>query len=117
MVSSIGQSNSPGNEQREFWHSSRANTSGSRNLAGIQDPIIDQLIDLVVAAPDRESLINRTRVLDRVLLAGHYVIPNWFNPVQRIAYTNRLTKPTVSPKSGVSIDTWWFKQNGSDNAL
>ena len=117
MVSSIGQSNSPGNEQREFWHSSKANTPGSRNLSGIQNPIIDQLIDLVIAAPDRKSLINRTRVLDRVLLSGHYVIPNWFNPVQRIAYTKRLTKPSVSPKSGVSIDTWWFKQNGADKAL
>jgi len=117
MVSSIGQSNSPGNEQREYWHSSKANTPGSRNLSGIQNPVIDQIIDLVVAAPDRESLINRTRVLDRVLLSGHYVIPNWFNPIQRIAYTKRLTKPSVSPKSGVSIDTWWFKQNGLDKAL
>jgi microcin C transport system substrate-binding protein len=114
MVSSIGQSNSPGNEQREYWHSSKADTPGSRNLSGIQDPVIDKLIDLVVAAPDRKSLITRTRALDRVLLSGHYVIPNWFNPVQRIAYTKRLTKPAVPPKSGVSIDTWWFKQSGSD---
>jgi microcin C transport system substrate-binding protein len=117
MVSSIGQSNSPGNEQREFWHSSKANTQGSRNLSGIQNPVIDKLIDLVIAAPDRESLINRTRVLDRVLLSGHYVIPNWFNPVQRIAYTKRLTKPSMSPNSGVSIDTWWFKQDESDKSL
>ncbi|MFT5717774.1 MAG: microcin C transport system substrate-binding protein, partial [Oleiphilaceae bacterium] len=117
MISSIGQSNSPGNEQREFWHSSKANTPGSRNLSGIESPVIDQLIDLIITAPDRASLINRTRVLDRVLLSGHYVIPNWFNPVQRIAYTKRLTKPSVSPKSGVSIDTWWFKQDGSDKAL
>jgi len=117
MVSSIGQSNSPGNEQREYWHSSKANTPGSRNLSGIEDPVIDQLVDLVISAPDREALVNRTRVLDRVLLAGHYVIPNWFNPVQRVAYTKRLAKPAVSPKSGVSIDTWWFKKSGSDKAL
>ena len=117
MVSGIGQSNSPGNEQREYWHSSKAHTPGSRNLAGIEDPIVDQLIDLVISAPDRQSLIYRTRALDRVLLAGHYVIPNWFNPVQRIAYTKRLDKPAVSPKSGVSIDTWWFKQSGTDKAL
>lgn len=110
MVGGIGQSNSPGNEQREFWHSSKANVEGSRNLAGISSPAIDQLIELVISAPDRQSLITRTHVLDRVLLAGHYVIPNWFNPVERIAYSNKLAHPEVSPKSGVSIDTWWFKQ-------
>jgi len=109
MVSGFGQSNSPGNEQREYWHSSKSNAPGSRNMAGISDPVIDKLIDLVISAPDRVSLVTRTKVLDRVLLAGHYVIPNWYNPVERIAYTKHLAKPTISPKSGVSIDTWWIK--------
>lgn len=108
-VGGFGQSNSPGNEQREYWHSSKANAPGSRNLAGISSPAIDTLIELVISAPDRESLITRTRALDRVLLAGHYVIPNWFNPVERIAYSHKLAHPEVTPKSGVSIDTWWFK--------
>jgi len=109
IVAGFGQSNSPGNEQREYWHSSKATQPGSRNLAGISDPIIDELIELVISAPDRESLIQRTRALDRVLLSGHYVIPNWFNPVDRIAYNHKLARPKVSPKSGVSIDTWWMK--------
>jgi microcin C transport system substrate-binding protein len=110
MVGGFGQSNSPGNEQREYWHSSKSDAQGSRNLAGISSPAIDQLIELIISAPDRESLIHRTRALDRVLLAGHYVIPNWFNPVERIAYSSKLAHPEVAPKSGVSIDTWWFKQ-------
>jgi microcin C transport system substrate-binding protein len=109
MVSGFGQSNSPGNEQRDYWHSSRAAQVGSRNLPGISDPVIDALVDLVISAPDRNSLINRTKVLDRVLLAGHYVIPNWYNPFDRIAYSNRLARPGITPKSGVSIDTWWIK--------
>ena len=110
MVGGFGQSNSPGNEQREYWHSSKANEEGSRNFIGISSPAIDKLIELVISAPDRKALITRTRALDRVLLANHYVIPNWFNPVERIAYSNKLTHPKVSPKTGVSIDTWWFKQ-------
>ena len=110
IISSMGQSNSPGNEQREYWHSSKTNTPGSRNVAGISDPVIDQLIELVITAPDRESLITRTKVLDRVLLAGNYVIPNWYVPFDRIAYTKKLSQPEISPKSGVSIDTWWTKQ-------
>jgi microcin C transport system substrate-binding protein len=110
MVGGFGQSNSPGNEQREYWHSSKANIEGSRNLAGIQNPVIDELIELVISAPDRDSLIYRTRALDRVLLSGHYVIPNWYNPVERISYSEKLSRPDISPKSGVSIDTWWFRK-------
>lgn len=109
MVGGFGQSNSPGNEQREYWHSSKANEEGSRNLIGIQSAAIDQLVELVISAPNRKALVTRTHALDRVLLANHFVIPNWFNPVQRIAYSNKLAHPEVSPKSGVSIDTWWFK--------
>ena len=109
MVSGFGQSQSPGNEQRDYWHSSRANQPGSRNLAGVNDPVVDALVELIISAPDRQTLINRTRALDRVLLAGHYVVPNWYNPVDRIAYSKKLARPDVSPKSGVSIDTWWVK--------
>src|SRR5262245_1408847 len=69
------QSLSPGNEQREFWGSQAADARGSRNLAGIKDPAVDRLIELLIQAPDRPSLVARTRALDRVLLWGAYVIP------------------------------------------
>jgi microcin C transport system substrate-binding protein len=109
IVSGFGQSESPGNEQREYWLSSRADMTGSRNLIGVRDPVVDQLVELVISAPDRQSLIHRTRALDRVLLWGHYVIPNWFNPVDRVAYSRKLAHPDVTPKSGVVVDAWWMK--------
>lgn len=109
IVSGIPQSNSPGNEQREFWHSSKVDQPGSRNYAGINSIVVDELIELVISAPTRKSLVQRTRALDRVLLWGHYVIPNWFNPVDRVAYRNTLAHPEVTPKSGVFIDAWWSK--------
>jgi microcin C transport system substrate-binding protein len=109
IVFTIGQSNSPGNEQRNFWQSDKANQPGSRNLMGVRDPVVDNLIEQLISAPDRESLIHRTRALDRVLLWGHYVIPNWHNPNLRIAYKNTLAKPSVNPKTGVDMDAWWFK--------
>lgn len=101
------QSLSPGNEQRDFWSSEAARTPGSRNLAGIQDPAVDKLIDLVVAAPDRASLVARTRALDRVLLWGHYVVPNWHIQAFRVAYWDRFDRPKVSPKYSLGFDTWW----------
>ena len=68
IVWSFGQSLSPGNEQRDFWHSTNADRPGSRNLIGIREPVIDKLVELVIKAPDRKSLIARTKALDRVLL-------------------------------------------------
>ncbi|MCP5206639.1 MAG: ABC transporter substrate-binding protein [Hahellaceae bacterium] len=109
IVYTIGQSNSPGNEQRHFWQSEIADKPGSRNLMGVRDPVVDNLIEQVISSPDREALINRTRALDRVLLWGHYVIPNWHNPNLRVAYKNTLAKPAVNPKTGVELDAWWFK--------
>lgn len=108
VIGGWGQSDSPGNEQRDFWTSRSAGTEGSRNLAGIQDPVVDELVDLVIAAPDRDSLIARTRALDRVLLAGHYVIPNWHIRFDRLIYWNKFGQPAITPKNGTSLNYWWF---------
>lgn len=104
----FGQSLSPGNEQAEFWGSASADQPGSQNFIGIKNPVIDELIDLVIAAPDRESLIQRTRALDRVLLWGFYVIPNWHLRSYRVAYWNKFSRPAISPKYALGLDTWWI---------
>jgi len=116
VVASWGQSQSPGNEQREFWGSAAAAQPGSRNLVGIADKAIDELIDLVIAAESRESLVARTRALDRALLWGHYVVPHWHIPHDRLAYWNRFGVPATIPASGVQPDTWWIDP-AKDSAL
>jgi microcin C transport system substrate-binding protein len=105
----FAQSLSPGNEQADFWGSEAARTPGSRNLAGISDPVVDRLIDEIVAAPDRATLIARTQALDRALLAGHYVIPHWHITAFRVAYWDRFGRPAVAPKYELGFDTWWIK--------
>jgi microcin C transport system substrate-binding protein len=98
---------SPGNEQRDDWGSAAASAPGSRNLAGIKDPTIDKLIELVVQAPDRPSLVTRTRALDRALLWGSYVIPQWHINIFRVVYWDKFGRPAVSPKYGLGFSTWW----------
>jgi microcin C transport system substrate-binding protein len=102
-----GQSLSPGNEQADFWTSERANVPGSRNLAGVRDPVIDKLVALVISAPDRESLVARTRALDRALLWGFYAIPHFHNRTFRVAYWDKFSRPRISPKYALGFDTWW----------
>ena len=104
----IGQSLSPGNEQNNFWTSVAADTPGSRNFAGVNDPVVDALVEKVIAAPDRGSLIAATRALDRVLLWGHYVIPHWHIQHFRVAYWSKFTRPAVTPKYSLGFDSWWI---------
>lgn len=109
IVSGFGQSNSPGNEQREYWHSASADNPGSRNFIGLKDPAIDTLVEKLIAADSREELITRTRALDRVLLWGHYVIPNWHIKTWRVAYWNHLAHPQTTPAYDIGLMAWWKK--------
>jgi microcin C transport system substrate-binding protein len=108
ILSGWGESESPGNEQRDFWSSSAADSPASRNRIGIKDPVIDELIELLIVAPTRESLIARTRALDRVLLWNHFVIPNWHLQKQRILYWDKFSRPEQLAKFGTSTTLWWF---------
>jgi microcin C transport system substrate-binding protein len=104
----IGQSSSPGNEQRQYWSSESAKREGGPNLMGIADPAIDELVELVIAANTREDLITRVRALDRVLLWGFYMIPHFYNSVDWLLYWDRFSRPEISPTEGLAINTWWY---------
>lgn len=108
IVFGWGQSESPGNEQRNYWTTAAADNPSSRNFAGIKNSVIDQLVEKLIIAPTRESLIARTRALDRVLLSGFYVIPNWHLRADRILYWDKFERPTVPTKSGTSTNWWWY---------
>ncbi len=109
----ISQSLSPGNEQRDFWHSSAASQPGSRNRIGISHPVVDALVEQVIRAQDRDSLYTATHALDRVLLHLHLVVPHWHSKSHRLAYWNKFSRPETSPTYDVGYNTglmtWWAK--------
>lgn len=108
VVASYRMSLSPGNEQRDYWHSASADQPGGRNMAGIRNPAVDELVDEVIRAPDRETLVTAVRALDRLLVWGEYVIPNWHLAVDRIAFWDKFAYPPVSEKVGTSWLYWWM---------
>ena len=110
VVSSWGESLSPGNEQREFWGSHAADMAGSRNIVGIKNPAIDTLIERVIFTKDRAELVAATKALDRVLLWNHYVVPQWNYPFLRTARWDRFGHPETMPKYGLSAfpALWWY---------
>ncbi len=99
---------SPGAELNAFFGSVTADQLGSPNTAGIKDPVVDSLIAAVVGARDRPGLLAAARALDRVLLWGHYMIPQWYKGAHHLVYWNKFARPALKPRyaRGV-VDTWW----------
>jgi len=112
IVTSFPQSLSPGNEQRSFWSSAAAKTPGSRNYCGIANPAIDALVEAVVRAPSRTELITACRALDRALLHGWYVVPQWHATSFRVAYWDVLHHPEHTPPYGLDLQSWWMEPEG-----
>ncbi|MDF1720585.1 MAG: extracellular solute-binding protein [Minwuia sp.] len=109
IIGTTPQSESPGNEQRNFFGSEAADREGSGNLMGIKSPAVDELIGHVIFAKDREALVTATRALDRVLLHSHIVIPQWHISASRIAYWDKFGRPDTDPAYGVDIFSWWIE--------
>ncbi len=110
MVTVYGQSQSPGNEQRNYWHSSTADQKGSRNLAGIQSAVVDHLVDAIIYAATQEELTAACRALDRVLWYGYFVVPNWYLASHRLAYNAKFRQPETLPmyySPDQLLMTWW----------
>jgi microcin C transport system substrate-binding protein len=109
VVAVMSQSESPGNEQRDFWSSAAADKNGTRNRIGVKDPAVDKLVENIIYAKERQELIAATRALDRVLLWNYYVIPMWHTPYERLAYWDKYAAPKTLPSRGSAFPTvWWY---------
>ena len=106
-VAVIPESLSPGNEQRGYWNSAAADEPGGNNVMGVKSKAVDRLVDAIIAAPDRPSLLTRVHALDRVLLESHYVISNWHIAMFRVAYWDKFGRPKTSPPYSLALDSWW----------
>jgi microcin C transport system substrate-binding protein len=102
---------SPGAEQREFWGSELADRPGGRNFAGIQDPVVDALIEKIIEAPDRETRVAATRALDRVLLWNFFSVPHYYAPGIHVVFWNRFGRPEAEQNWTRAIwhmSEWWI---------
>lgn len=100
----------PGNEQKELWGSASAMVHGSYNIMGIQNKVVDALIDGLIRSSHKDDYEAYVRALDRVLLFENYMIPQWYAPSARVAYQNKFEHPKTSLKVGFQSFTWWIKE-------
>ncbi|UXM95159.1 extracellular solute-binding protein [Bartonella sp. HY329] len=107
----IGQSNSPGNEQLNFFSSAAADINDSGNYVGIKNPAVDKMINEIIYAKDRDDLIAATRAMDRILLWNYYVVPQWTSSKINIAYWDKFDIPRPQPEAaGYDIFSWSIDQ-------
>uniref|UniRef100_UPI0040567490 extracellular solute-binding protein n=1 Tax=Candidatus Electronema sp. TaxID=2698783 RepID=UPI0040567490 len=110
VVHVYGQSQSPGNEQRDNWASSSADHPGGGNLAGIKSPVVDSLVDALIYAENQDDLTAACKALDRVLWHSHYVVPNWYLAYHRVAFASKFKMPETLPQYYNPYQllwTWW----------
>jgi microcin C transport system substrate-binding protein len=99
-----------------FFHSDSAHRDGSNNLAGIADPVLDEILKRLVRTRDWDDFLTITRVVDRILRAGHYWVPHWHKATHWIAFWDMFGRPeTVPPFDPSIIDTWWFDAERARN--
>lgn len=108
ILMTLNQTLSPGLEQWQYFHSSQVGVKGSKNYAGINNPIVDHLLEHLLAAQSRDEQLAAGRALDRVLLWQHYIIPNWYLNYHRLAYRNRFAFVTTPPCQ-LGLSAWWLK--------
>lgn len=109
---------SPGNEQGLYWGAQGVESPGSRNLMGMASPAAEAMIDTMLETGDPETFTASVRALDRVLMAGRYVVPLWYADVSRIAHARHLRYPErialYGDWLGFVPDVWWSEQDGED---
>lgn len=99
----------PGEELLAYFGSKSGQTNGGLNLAGIDSPAVDALIEKALNAQSRAELVFICRALDRVLRSGQYWIPNWFSPNRRVAAWDFFGHPDAVPKLDIGIGSlWWW---------
>jgi microcin C transport system substrate-binding protein len=108
-MNTFSESDSPGNEQSDFWTSDAAKQAGSSNLCGVSDPVVDALVAKIISTGSRAELIVACRALDRVLLWNWYVVPQWHIDAAWTAWWDRFGFVDIPIRSGVDFNAWWVE--------
>src|SRR6266487_2336685 len=105
-------SSTPGDSLRSYFSSQAADLRGSQNIGGISDPVIDALIEKIIAADDRPSLTHACRALDRVIRSGRYWVPHWYKASHWLAYWDVFSRPATKPRYARGApETWWYDRD------
>ncbi|WOG25351.1 extracellular solute-binding protein [Endozoicomonas sp. 8E] len=111
LLRTFHQPDVPGNEQREYWSSSTADQQGTQNLAGVNHPAVDAMIESIIKAETIDQLQAATSAMDRILLWENYTIPQLYHRYWRVAHRSGYNYPDNGGLYGsVDLSIWWEKE-------
>ncbi len=106
-VAQVPESESLGNEQIDYWSCRSANLPGTANVAGVCHPAVDAMVTDLVGAKTHDDLVTASHALDRLLLWGWYMVPQWHLQEVHVAYWNRFGHPAKPVRTGLDFAAWW----------
>lgn len=106
LIDSFMQGNSPGAEQAYLWGSQSAKQAGNQNTIGIQSQAVDMVIDALTQATTREQVVLYAKVLDRLLLAGEYMVTWGGSNSTKVLYHQEISPPPRLPTAALGLDYW-----------
>ncbi|OSI10396.1 extracellular solute-binding protein [Neisseria zoodegmatis] len=99
-----GNSESPGNEQANYFSCAAAQTKGSNNWAGVCYPAVEALLKHFEHFESRAELVAASRALDRVMRHQYIIVPNWYSDRHRVVYRDHFKVPERHPKYYQAIE-------------
>ncbi len=106
----------PGSGLKQYFGSETADVS-IFNKAGIKSEVVDELIEVVMAAKTRNELKVTVKTLDRVLRSYYFWIPQWFKDVHTVAYYDYYEHPENLPPYDMGLLDFWWINNEKYNEL
>jgi peptide/nickel transport system substrate-binding protein/microcin C transport system substrate-binding protein len=110
IIDRFEQSLSPGAEQTYMWGSQAADEKGNQNSAGIKNKAIDVVIAKLIVSKNRDDIVLYSKVLDRLLRAGYYVVPTYGKHTDNVAYW-KFYEHGPLPSNAIGIDYWWANKD------
>ena len=99
----------PGVALRGAWNSRYADSPGNENSQGVKDPIIDELVEMIIAADTWDEKAAACKAFDRYATWQFFSISLYEDPFARIGYWDMFGHPDTRPKYDVGFpSTWWF---------
>lgn len=79
------------------------------NPAGVASKLVDELIEVSLAAQTREEETAAVMAIDRALRHELIMIPVWYNDSHWVAYYDQYEHPEKIPAYGLGyLDFWWY---------
>jgi len=78
---------------RPEYHSEMADMENTNNISGLKDKRVDEIVEKYDVTFDPKERTELLKQLDGLLTAHYQYVLRWYDPAQRVAFSNRFGMP------------------------